>query len=114
MATPIFERGRMLLRSPIPSDPKPRLVIIVSRNELNQGKTIVVVPLTSKQLETRRNTDYCVFFPAGCCGNDEDCVAKCDALAQVDKVQISSGVGVVDRKRMSEIDAAIKWALALP
>ena len=85
---PTFERGRLLLRKPVPGDNKPRLVVVVSRNELNQGNSITVVPLTSQQLEKRTKSDYCVFLPAGSAGNDKDCVAKCDAVSALDKVWI--------------------------
>jgi len=71
----------------------PRPVIVVSRRELNLGNYVVAVPLTSTQLERRRNLPNAVAFAAGEFGLPKDCAAQCEAIAMVEKRALDLNTG---------------------
>ena len=85
----------------------PRPIIIVSRRELNLGKYVVVVPLTSTNLEKRRNLSNCVLFKAGSFGLTMDCVAQCEAITFIEKEFIILNTGPIGK-----LDGE-KWRLLL-
>jgi mRNA-degrading endonuclease toxin of MazEF toxin-antitoxin module len=63
---------------------KRRPVIVVSRNSLNSGNRIVVVPLTSARLEERRSLRNCVLLDPRRHGLPKACVAQTELIATID------------------------------
>src|SRR3990172_3341773 len=68
-------------------------IIVVSREPLNRGRTIVAVPVTSKRFDVRSQLRNCVPFRAGQFGMTEDCVAQCELVSIVptQSIEIASG-----------------------
>lgn len=92
-----------------------RPVIIVSRAELNRGKKVLIVPLTTQKLEERRKLKNCVAFDAGDFGLPKDCVAQTEALAQIrtEILDTDDGpLGELDDEAMRELVRAMGYALA--
>lgn len=96
------------------SDPHP--VVVVSREELNQGNYVVIVPFTSKKYAERKTFPQCVPFPAGTqTGLSLDCVARCDFITTVEKIELDFATGVlgkVDEEHMRDIILAIGYTIA--
>ncbi|MFO1019107.1 MAG: type II toxin-antitoxin system PemK/MazF family toxin [Planctomycetales bacterium] len=67
---------------------KQRPVVIISREDLNGGHSLVGVPFYSQQLEKRTQQAWCVFFAAGEGGLTKDCVAKTDEVSMIDKLDV--------------------------
>ena len=55
--------------------PGPHFFVVVSREGLNHGDTVVAVPFTSKKFAVRKNMPNCAPFKKGDFGFYEDCVA---------------------------------------
>src|SRR2546425_3055841 len=72
---------------------KLRPVVVVSREELNRGTYVTVVPFTTQRLEERRNSRTCVAFRAGDCGLNKDCVAQAEAIAQFEIALLDDEAG---------------------
>lgn len=91
-----------------------RPVLIVSRDDLNRGSSVLAVPFTSQQLEKRAPLPWCVPFRRGEAGLDRDCVAKCDQVSTIDKTAIDFRRGPVGRataKQMRAVVDAIRYCL---
>jgi mRNA-degrading endonuclease toxin of MazEF toxin-antitoxin module len=93
---------------------KPRPVVVVSRDDLNRGGSVVVVPFTTQKVDNRRSLPWCVFFPAGESGLAYDCVAKTDEIAHVTITDLDWRRGRTGRllaPRMNEIVRAIRYTI---
>ncbi|UCC30799.1 MAG: type II toxin-antitoxin system PemK/MazF family toxin [Phycisphaerales bacterium] len=73
-----------------------RPVIVVSREELNRGHYVTVVPLTSAKLEARRDLPNCVPLRAGRNGLDKDCVAQAELMASLHQSYLDLRTGMID------------------
>jgi len=94
---------------------KYRPVLIVSREELNRGKYVVVVPFTSQHFETRSTLPNCVAFYTGDYGLDKDCVIQAEAITIMhkDDIDIDKGlIGAVDFEKMREVTKAIGYVIS--
>lgn len=93
---------------------KPRPVLVVSRGELNGGRTVTVVPFTTQQLEERALKKSNAIFEAGEGRLGERSAAKCGDVATIPISSLNVGVvGEFDAQQMQKIDAALKWSLGL-
>jgi len=115
-------KGESILIVPLPGDiywayiesEHRRPVIIVSRQNLNLGKYVVAIPLTSKNLEKRWNLPNCVQFKAGSFGLKKNCVAQCEGITVVDKdfIQLNSGpIGTLDDEKWHLLSHAIGYVI---
>jgi len=115
-------KGESILSGPCPGElywayiesDEPRPIIVVSRQELNFGQYLVVVPLTSGNLERRWNLPNCVSFKAGSFGLTKDCVAQCEGITVVDKgfILLNTGpIGTLDGERWRLLLHAIGYTL---
>lgn len=59
--------------------PSPRPVVVASREQLNSGSYVIVVPFTSARLGERWGLPNCVPVRAGQFGLEKKCVAQVDA-----------------------------------
>ena len=84
---------------------EPRPIIVVSQRELNSGKYVVVVPLTSTNLDKRWSLRNCVSFNAGSFGLSVNCVAQCEAITFIEKECIILNSGPIGKqgKRSAEL-----------
>jgi mRNA-degrading endonuclease toxin of MazEF toxin-antitoxin module len=93
---------------------KPRPIAIVSRNQLNNGHSILAVPFYSQQLEKRSALPWCVRFYKGEGGLEVDCVAKCDEVSLISRhdIDLAAGrMGTLSDEQLTRIEPALKWAL---
>lgn len=90
---------------------KERPLLIVSRDELNKGDTVLAVPFYSQQLEKRRKYKNCVFFAAGEFNLHKDCVAKCDEIAVYDRLELGDKIGRIDAAKMELIVDAVRYSI---
>ena len=81
-------------------------VIIVSREELNRGQYVVVVPVTSRRFIRRSALTNCVPFTAGQFGFDVNCVAQAENITLLEQAWID-----VDTGPLARLDAATMRSL---
>lgn len=95
--------------------PKPRPVIVVSREELNRGNTVVAVPLTTRRLRERWEAPSSVVMQQGEAGLDRECVAQAEAVSSVlvEDLDIEFGfVGALGEAKLDALVAAIGYVIA--
>ena len=88
----------------------PHRVIVVSREELNRGRYVLVVGCTSSRYASRSRVPNCVSFRAGQFGFIVDCVAQCENIASIEKTHLdlaAGPAGVLDELAMRDIVKAI-------
>lgn len=93
---------------------KPRPFVVVSRNELNRGNTVIGIPFSSNNLAKKRQQPSCAFFAQGEGGLTADCVAMTSEIATVflSNIQFSAGpLGTFDDAQMERLFEALKWSL---
>jgi mRNA-degrading endonuclease toxin of MazEF toxin-antitoxin module len=87
-----------------------RPAIVVSREELNRGRWIVAVLITSAQFATRSSLPHCVPFRAGELGLTKDCIAQAETITYIaaSDLDLDAGpLGVLDDARMRQLIKAI-------
>lgn len=90
-------------------------VIVVSREALNRGDYVVVVPVTSKRVKDRKGLPNSVYFRAGQHGFTKDCVAQAEAIAQIHKSYLdfeTGTIGTLDSERVRELARAIGYVIS--
>ena len=88
--------------------------IVVSREDLNQGKYVVMVLCTSARFATRAQLPNGVPFQAGEFGFTKDCVAQAEAILFIDKTRVDivqGPQGVWDEQRMRDVIKAIGYVI---
>ncbi len=80
----IFEGGR-------------RPVLVVSKDALNRGRYVVIVPFTAARFEQRRSLRNSVPFREGEFGLTKDCVAQCEAISGIEVERLDTRTGPVGR-----------------
>lgn len=98
----------------IVKEKKARPIVVVSRDNLNGGSSVLVVPFSTAKLELRQSQRQFVHFRAGEHGLTKDCVAVADQITYVDKKLIDwrkDKIGHIDALGMDRIVKAIRWAL---
>lgn len=93
-----------------------RFVVIVSRNEMNAGHSVMVVPFFSQQLDRRATFPSYAVFDKGEGGLLQPCAAKADELKTLDKSQIDFAAGPLgrfDEAQMGWLSAVVSWVLSL-
>jgi mRNA-degrading endonuclease toxin of MazEF toxin-antitoxin module len=87
-----------------------RPVVILSRAELNRGRWVVAVPMTSANFSTRSALPHCVAFQAGEFGLTKDCVAQAEAITYIAESDLdfdSGAVGTLDEVRLRDLIKAV-------
>lgn len=87
-----------------------RPVIVVSREELNRGTSVVIVPCTTVNVGRRSGLPNYVFFRAGEFGFTADCVAQCEGIQTlyVSFIELDAGpIGTLDDLRHRDVIRAI-------
>jgi mRNA-degrading endonuclease toxin of MazEF toxin-antitoxin module len=96
-------------------DAGPHPVLVVSREELNRGRTVVAVLITSARFDVRSTLPHCVPFRAGQFGLTKDCVAQGENLLTIDTafLDLDSGpVGKLDDVAMRDVVKAVGHVLS--
>jgi mRNA-degrading endonuclease toxin of MazEF toxin-antitoxin module len=92
----------------------PHPVIVVSREDLNRGRYLLVVVCTSARSATRSRLPNCVPFRAGRFGFTTNCVAQCDNMLSIEKSQIdfaSGRIGQLDESAMRDVIKAVGYVM---
>jgi mRNA-degrading endonuclease toxin of MazEF toxin-antitoxin module len=87
-----------------------RPVIVLSREELNRGNWVVVVPITSTRFVVRSRLPHCVPFQAGEFGLSKDCVAQAELVGAIlaARLDVQTGpIGMLDEVRMRDLIKAV-------
>ena len=87
-----------------------RPVIILSREELNRGRWVVAIPITSTNFATRSALPHCVPFQKGEFGLTKDCVAQAEAITYIavsDLDFVTGAIGALDEIRLGELIKAV-------
>jgi mRNA-degrading endonuclease toxin of MazEF toxin-antitoxin module len=107
------QRGQIYTLPP-DEDGKERPVVIVSRDNLNAGHSVLAIPFTSQQLDKRRQQPWCVLFRTGEGGLSKDCVARCDQITLFRKGDINTAkppLGRLTAAQMQRIVDAVRHAI---
>lgn len=88
-----------------------RPAVVVSRNQLNRGRYILVVPCTSAELPNREAYPNYVALPQGAAGLPRDCLAQAHLIQPVDPSILMRRLGTLDSELLSEILRAIAWVI---
>ena len=93
---------------------KRRPVVVVSREELNRGDYVVVVPVTTAQLAARRSLPNCVVIEASP-GRLKECVAQAEMLSTLlrsDLVDIEQGaILTLGDEKIRELVRAVGYVM---
>ncbi len=88
--------------------------VVVSREELNQGKYFLAVPFTSQHIPERAQYKNCVYFQQGSFGLWKECVAQAEGLTQLRKADLVDGkrLGKLDPSALAKVVEAVGYAIA--
>ena len=92
------------------TDAGKRPVVVVSREELNRGRWVVAVLITSAHFGARSALPHCVPFRAGEFGLTRDCVAQAETITYIEVADLdpNAGVlGVLDEARLRDLIRAV-------
>jgi mRNA-degrading endonuclease toxin of MazEF toxin-antitoxin module len=87
--------------------------IIVTRDELNRGRLLLVVPCTAAQVETRARFANHVVLNAGVGGLTQPSVAQVHLLQPVDRSYFLRLLGRLDDEDLGRVLNALAWAVDL-
>ncbi len=91
-----------------------RPAIVASRDELNRGTLILVVPCTSQEAELRAAFPNHVLIQSGTGGLTKDTVAQAQLVQPAHVSWFLRRLGAVDGDTLSEVLAAIAWVIDFP
>jgi hypothetical protein len=89
-------------------------LIVVSREELNRGNTVLGLLVTSKRFDFRSKLANCAVFREGELGFTQDCVACGESLSRVLVADLDlelGAVAVIDEARMRDVIRAIGYSI---
>lgn len=88
-----------------------RPAVVVSREELNRGTYVVLVPCTTAGFARRSTLPNYVPFRAGQFGFTADCVAQCELIAFQDVDLAAGPIGVLDDSAFRDVVRAVGHVL---
>jgi mRNA-degrading endonuclease toxin of MazEF toxin-antitoxin module len=90
-------------------------VIVVSREDLNRGRYVLVVVCTAARFSTRRVLPNCVPFLAGEFGFTADCVAQCENMVSIEKTDVidldDRPIGALDEIKLRDVIKSIGYVM---
>jgi len=87
-----------------------RPAIVISREELNRGRWVVAVLVTSTHFTMRSTLPHCVPFQAGEFGLIKNCVAQAEAITFLDVSDLdtaASAIGCLNEIRLRDVVKAV-------
>ena len=87
--------------------------IVVSRNELNRGRLILVVPCTSSRVRERVTYPNHVLIPASTGELSKDTIAQTHLIQPIEVSYLERRMGNLDIEQLAEILLAIAWSIDL-
>ena len=101
------QQGEIYMAS---TDSGSRPAVILSRAELNRGRWVVAVPMTSAHFAIRSGLPHCVAFKTGEFGLTKDCVAQAEAITYIatSDLDLDAGaIGSLDEVRLRDLIKAV-------
>lgn len=92
------------------TDAGKRPAVVVSREELNRGRWVVALLISSAHFGVRSLLPHCVSFRAGEFGLTKDCVAQAETITYIEcaDLDLDAGpLGILDEARMRDLIRAI-------
>jgi mRNA-degrading endonuclease toxin of MazEF toxin-antitoxin module len=84
--------------------------LIVSRDELNRGKRVIGVNITSVDVERRSAYPNCIPIAAGKFGLSKDSVIQCENVVALNRVRLeATPIGKVDRETVRDVIKALGY-----
>ena len=90
-----------------------RPAIVVSRNELNKGRLILVAPCTSSRIEERRKLPNHVLLTKGEAGLPDESVVQRHLVQPVEGAMLLKKYGDLASSKLAEVMLALAWTTAL-
>ena len=87
--------------------------VVVSRNELNQGRLVLVVPCTSSRVQERSAFPNHVLIPSGTGELTKDTIAQTHLLQPIELSYLERKMGELSVEQLAEILLAIAWSIDL-
>jgi mRNA-degrading endonuclease toxin of MazEF toxin-antitoxin module len=87
--------------------------IVVSRNELNRGRLVLVVPCTSSRVQERITYPNHVLIPSGTGELTKDTIAQTHLIQPIEVSYLEKKMGRLDIEQLAEILLAIAWSIDL-
>ena len=87
--------------------------IVVSRNELNRGRLVLVVPCTSSRVQERIAYPNHVLIPSGTGDLTKDTIAQTHLIQPIEVSYLEKKMGRLDIEQLAEILLAIAWSIDL-
>jgi mRNA-degrading endonuclease toxin of MazEF toxin-antitoxin module len=87
--------------------------IVVSRNELNRGRLILVVPCTSSRVQERSVYSNHVLIPSGTGELTRDTIAQTHLIQPIEVSYLERKMGKLEIEQLAEILLAIAWTIDL-
>ncbi len=87
--------------------------MIITRNELNKGRLILVAPCTSSRIEERRRLPNHVYLARGEAGLSEDSVVQCHLVQPIEVTTLLRNIGTLPSGKLAEVMLALAWTTAL-
>lgn len=88
-------------------------VVVVSRDALNRGSHVVVVPLTTTRVAEQSSLANCVYLRQGDGGLPKDCIVKADQIASILTTRIEhQPIGTLSDRLVREIVHAIGYTIS--
>jgi mRNA-degrading endonuclease toxin of MazEF toxin-antitoxin module len=84
--------------------------LVVSRDELNRGKRVIGVNITSVEVERRSAYPNCIRIAAGQFGLSKDSVIQCENIVALNIARLeASPIGHLDRETMRDVIRALGY-----
>lgn len=90
-----------------------RPVIIVSRDELNHGNIILIIPCTASRVEERAVYPNHVLLRAGVAGLSKASVAQTHLIQPVEQFMLHEWIGRLSDEQLGEVLLALAWVVDL-
>lgn len=90
-----------------------RPALVVSRNELNRGRLVLVVPCTSSSVQERAVYSNHVLLPHGSGGLTNDTIAQTHLIQPIETNCLERKIGVLNHEQLAEVLLAIAWTIDL-
>lgn len=106
-----FLPGEVHLADVFPGGMRP--VVVVSREPLNRGATLLCVPTTTSRLAERRRYRNYVFLPAGAGGLREDSLAVTHLVQPVDTSLLRERWGTLPVPLLEAVLFGVAWSIGI-
>lgn len=88
--------------------PRRRPIVVMSREELNQGDYVLGMTFTSARLRERERLPNCVLFHEGEFGLTKTCVAQAETVSMISKQDLDLEDGFIDQVKGEKLRELVK------